>query len=162
KIVLATSIAETSLTIDGVRVVVDSGLMRRARFDPRTGMTRLVTERVSRAASEQRRGRAGRVEPGTCYRLWPEHEQALLVPFTPPEILEADLAPLALELGRWGAADPSSLSWLDPPPAAAYAQARALLRDLDAVDLDNRVSTHGRAMAALGFHPRLAHMMLRA
>ena len=162
KIVLATSIAETSLTIDGVRVVIDSGLMRRARFDPRTGMTRLVTERVSRAASEQRRGRAGRLEPGICYRLWPEHEQALLVPFTPPEILEADLAPLALELASWGAADPASLSWLDPPPAAAYAQARALLRDLDALDRDDRLTTHGQAMASLGFHPRLAHMMLGA
>ncbi|HKX08404.1 MAG TPA: ATP-dependent helicase HrpB [Stellaceae bacterium] len=162
KIVLATSIAETSLTIDGVRVVIDSGLMRRARFDPRTGMTRLVTERVSQSASEQRRGRAGRLEPGICFRLWPEHEQALLVPFTQPEILEADLAPLALELARWGAADPASLSWLDPPPAAAYAQARALLRDLDALDRDNRLTAHGQAMAVLGFHPRLAHMMLRA
>ncbi|MGH7123581.1 MAG: ATP-dependent helicase HrpB, partial [Stellaceae bacterium] len=162
KIVLATSIAETSLTIDGVRVVIDSGLMRRARFDPRTGMTRLVTDRVSQAASEQRRGRAGRLEPGVCYRLWPEHEQALLLPFTPPEILEADLAPLALELARWGAVDPSTLSWLDPPPTAASAQARALLRDLDAVDREGRLTVHGRAMATLGFHPRLAHMMLRA
>ncbi len=162
KIVLATSIAETSLTIDGVRVVIDSGLMRRARFDPRTGMTRLVTERVSQAGAEQRRGRAGRLEPGICYRLWPAHEQALLVPFTPPEILEADLAPLALELARWGTADPASLSWLDPPPAAAYAQARALLDGLDAIDRDGRLTEHGRAMAALGYHPRLAHMMLRA
>jgi ATP-dependent helicase HrpB len=162
KIVLATSIAETSLTIDGVRVVIDSGLMRRPRFDPRTGMTRLVTERVSAATSEQRRGRAGRLEPGICYRLWPEHEQGLLVPFTAPEILEADLAPLALELARWGAVEPGSLSWLDPPPAAAYAQARGLLGDLDAVDRDGRLTAHGRAMAALGFHPRLAHMMLRA
>ena len=162
KIVLATSIAETSLTIDGIRVVIDSGLMRRARFDPRTGMTRLVTERVSRATAEQRRGRAGRLEPGVCYRLWPEHEQALLLPFTPPEILEADLAPLALGLAQWGAIDPGSLSWLDPPPAATYAQARALLNDLDAIDRAGRLTSHGRAMAALGFHPRLAHMMLRA
>jgi ATP-dependent helicase HrpB len=162
KIVLATSIAETSLTIDGVRVVIDSGLMRRPRFDPRTGMTRLVTERVSQAAAEQRRGRAGRLEPGVCYRLWPQHEQALLPPFTPPEILEADLAPLALELARWGAPDPASLGWLDPPPAAAYAQARGLLRDLDALDPDGRLTAHGRAMASLGFHPRLTHMMLRA
>ena len=162
KIVLATSIAETSLTIDGIRVVIDSGLMRRARFDPRTGMTRLVTERVSQAAAEQRRGRAGRLEPGVCYRLWPEHEQALLRSFTPPEILEADLAPLALELARWGSIDPGTLSWLDPPPSAAYAQARALLRDLDAIDGEGRLTAHGQAMAALGFHPRLAHMMLRA
>jgi ATP-dependent helicase HrpB len=162
KIVLATSIAETSLTIDGIRVVIDSGLMRRARFDPRSGMTRLVTERVSRSAAEQRLGRAGRLEPGLCYRLWPAHEQALLAPFTPPEILEADLAPLALELARWGTSDPASLSWLDPPPAAAYAQAHSLLRGLDALDRAGRLTAHGRAMARLGFHPRLAHMMLRA
>jgi ATP-dependent helicase HrpB len=162
KVVLATAIAETSLTIDGVRVVIDGGLMRRARFDPRTGMTRLVTQRVSHAAAEQRRGRAGRLEPGVCYRLWPEHEQTLLAPFTPPEILDADLAPLALELARWGAAEPSALSWLDPPPAAAYARARSLLAGLDALDRDGRLTAHGRAMASLGFHPRLAHMMLRA
>ena len=162
KVVLATAIAETSLTIDGIRVVVDSGLMRRARFDPRTGMTRLVTERVSQAAADQRRGRAGRLEAGLCFRLWPEHEQALLAPFTPPEILDADLAPFALELARWGSADPGSLSWLDPPPTAAYAQARGLLAELDALDQDDRLTEHGRAMAALGFHPRLAHMMLRA
>jgi ATP-dependent helicase HrpB len=162
KLVLATSIAETSLTIDGIRVVIDAGLMRRARFDLRTGMTRLITERVSQAAAEQRRGRAGRLEPGICYRLWPEHEQSVLAPFTPPEILEADLAPVALELARWGASDPASLSWLDPPPAAAYAQARTLLRDLDAIDHESRLTPHGRAMASLGFHPRLAHMMLRA
>jgi ATP-dependent helicase HrpB len=162
KVVLATAIAETSLTIDGIRVVVDSGLMRRARFDPRTGMTRLVTERVSQAAADQRRGRAGRLEAGLCFRLWPEHEQALLAPFTPPEILDADLAPLTLELARWGAADPASLSWLDPPPAAAYAQARGLLAELDALGQDGLLTAHGSAMAALGFHPRLAHMMLRA
>jgi ATP-dependent helicase HrpB len=162
KVVLATSIAETSLTIDGVRVVIDSGLMRRPRFDPRTGMTRLVTERVSQAAAEQRRGRAGRLEPGICYRLWPAHEQGLLAPFTPPEILEADLAPLALELARWGAAGPASLAWLDPPPAAAYAQACTLLRGLDALDANGRLTGHGRTMASLGFHPRLAHMMVRA
>jgi ATP-dependent helicase HrpB len=162
KVVLATSIAETSLTIDGIRVVIDGGLTRKARFDPRTGMTRLVTQRVSQAATEQRRGRAGRLEPGTCYRLWPAHEQALLAPFAPPEILDADLAPLALELARWGATDPASLAWLDPPPAAAYAKARSLLAELDALDRDGRLTAHGRAMAALGFHPRLAHMMLRA
>ncbi len=162
KIVLATSIAETSLTIDGVRVVIDGGLSRRARFDPRTGMARLVTERVSQASAEQRRGRAGRLEPGVCYRLWPAHEQALLAPFAPPEIMEADLAPLVLELARWGATDPTTLSWLDPPPASAVAQARGLLRALDALDADGRITGHGCAMASLGFHPRLAHMMLRA
>jgi ATP-dependent helicase HrpB len=162
KVVLATSIAETSLTIDGIRVVIDGGLTRRARFDPRTGMTRLVTQRLSQAAAEQRRGRAGRLEPGVCYRLWPEREQPLLAPFTPPEILDADLAPLALELAGWGAADPASLSWLDPPPAAAYAQARSLLAELDALDQNGRLTAHGRTMAALGFHPRLAHMMVRA
>jgi ATP-dependent helicase HrpB len=163
KVVLATSIAETSLTIDGVRVVIDSGLMRRARFDLRTGMTRLVTGRVSQAAAEQRRGRAGRLEPGLCYRLWPEHEQASLAPFTPPEILDADLAPLVLELARWGAVDPASLSsWLDPPPHSAFAQGRALLGELDALDRDGRLTAHGRTMASLGFHPRLAHMMVRA
>ena len=162
KVVLATSIAETSLTIDGVRVVIDAGLMRRPRFDPRTGMTRLVTVRVSQAAAEQRRGRAGRLEPGICYRLWPEHEQALLQPFTPPEIFEADLAPLALELARWGVSDPAALPFLDPPPAAAYAQARTLLRELDALDAAGAITRHGRAMAAIGFHPRLAHMILKA
>jgi ATP-dependent helicase HrpB len=162
KVVLATSIAETSLTIDGIRLVIDAGLMRRARFDPRTGMTRLVTQRVSQASADQRRGRAGRLEPGVCYRLWPQHEQALLAPFTTAEILEADLAPLALELARWGAVDPAALSWLDPPPALAYAQARSLLAGLDALDRDGRLTTHGRVMASLGFHPRLAHMMVRA
>jgi len=162
KVVLATSIAETSLTIDGIRIVIDSGLMRRPRFDPRTGMTRLVTQRVSEAAADQRRGRAGRVEPGVCHRLWPKHEQALLPPFTTPELLEADLAPMALELARWGASDPASLPWLDPPPGAAYAQARALLSGLDAVDADGQITLHGHAMSAIGFHPRLAHMILKA
>ncbi len=162
KVVLATAIAETSLTIDGVRVVIDAGLMRRPRFDPRTGMTRLMTLRVSQAAAEQRRGRAGRLEPGICYRLWPAHEQALLQPFTPPEIIDADLAPLALELARWGVADPAALPWLDPPPAAAYAQARTLLRELDAIDEEGRITAHGRALGALGAHPRLAHMAVRA
>ncbi len=162
KVVLATAIAETSLTIDGVRVVIDAGLMRRPRFDPRTGMTRLMTLRVSQAAAEQRRGRAGRLEPGICYRLWPAHEQGLLQPFTPPEIVDADLAPLALELARWGAGDPAVLPWLDPPPAAAYTQAQTLLRELDAIDNDGRVTAHGRALGVLGTHPRLAHMAVRA
>ena len=162
KIVLATSIAETSLTIEGVRVVIDSGLMRRPRFDPRTGMTRLVTSRVSQAAAEQRRGRAGRIEPGICFRLWSGQEQAALAAHTPPEVMDADLAPLALELACWGARDPLALAWLDPPPAAAFAHAMTLLRDLGAVDAAGGVTAHGRDMGALGFHPRLAHMMLRA
>jgi ATP-dependent helicase HrpB len=162
KIVLATPIAETSLTIEGIGTVVDSGLMRVPRFDPASGMTRLETVRVSQASAAQRRGRAGRLGPGLCYRLWPEAEQAQLRPFTAPEILEADLAPLALELARWGTADPAALSWLDPPPAAAYAQAQELLRELGALDGAGRITAHGGAMARLGLHPRLGHMMLRA
>ncbi len=162
KLVLATPIAETSLTIEGIRAVIDSGLMRVPRFDPASGMTQLDTVRVSQASSEQRRGRAGRLGPGICYRLWPEAEQAQLRPFTLPEILEADLAPLALELARWGAGDPAQLSWLDPPPAAAYAQAQELLRELGALDAAGRITAHGHAMARLGLHPRLAHMMLKA
>lgn len=162
KVVLATNIAETSLTIDGVAVVVDSGFARALRFDPASGMSRLVTTRISQAAAEQRRGRAGRLGPGICYRLWSEAEQRALVPQTRPEILEADLAPLALELACWGAGDPTELAWLDPPPAAALAQARDLLQHLGALDRDGRVTAHGRAMAQLGLHPRLAHMVLRA
>jgi ATP-dependent helicase HrpB len=161
KIVLATSIAETSLTIEGVRVVVDSGLMRVPRFSPRTGMTRLVTSPVSKAAADQRRGRAGRVGPGTCYRLWTEADHAALLAHRPPEILEADLAPLALELAAWGIDDPAELEWLDAPPAAAYAQARELLTELDALADDGRITRHGRRMADLALHPRLAHMLLR-
>ncbi|HEX6631555.1 MAG TPA: ATP-dependent helicase HrpB, partial [Gemmatimonadaceae bacterium] len=160
KVVLATSIAETSLTIEGVRVVVDGGLARVPRFDPRGGMTRLETVRVSRAAADQRRGRAGRSAPGVCYRLWPEGEDAHLVPYARPEILEADLAPLALELAEAGVRDPAELRWLDPPPAAAFAQARELLGELGALDADGRITAHGRRMAALALHPRLAHMLL--
>jgi ATP-dependent helicase HrpB len=162
KVVLATSIAETSLTIEGIRVVIDSGLRRAPRFDPRSAMTRLETVRVSQAAAEQRRGRAGRLEAGICYRLWPESEQVQLLPYDVPEMLEADLAPLALELARWGSPDPAALGWLDPPPAAAYAQARGLLRDLGALGADGKITAHGRAMGSLGLHPRLAHMVLRA
>jgi ATP-dependent helicase HrpB len=161
KVVLSTSIAETSLTIEGVRVVVDSGLMRVPRFSPRTGMTRLETVAVSRASSEQRCGRAGRVAPGVCWRMWPEHAQAGLVPHGTPEILDADLAPLALELAAWGVADPAELAWLDPPPAAAFAQARELLAELGALDVAGAVTAHGRRMAELPLHPRLAHMLLR-
>jgi ATP-dependent helicase HrpB len=162
KIVLATSIAETSLTIEGIRVVVDSGLRRYAEFDPATGMSHLVTTKVSQAAADQRRGRAGRLSAGHCYRLWSEGTQASLAPQTAPEILHADLAPLALELSCWGAVDAGKLSWLDPPPAAPLAQARDLLRQLEAVDSAARVTPHGRMLAKLGTHPRLAHMLVRA
>jgi ATP-dependent helicase HrpB len=162
KIVLATSIAETSLTIQGIRVVVDSGLRRYAEFDPATGMSRLITTKVSQAAADQRRGRAGRLSAGHCYRLWSEGTQATLAPQTAPEILHADLAPLALELACWGAADASSLCWLDPPPAAPLAQARDLLLKLEAVDPAGRVTAHGRTLAKLGTHPRLAHMLVKA
>ena len=162
KVVLATSIAETSLTIEGIRIVVDSGLRRYAEFDPATGMSHLTTTKVSQAAADQRRGRAGRLSAGICYRLWSEGTQASLTPQTAPEILHADLAPLALELGCWGAIDASSLRWLDPPPAAPLAQARELLRQLEAIDSGARVTPHGRRLAKLGTHPRLAHMLVRA
>jgi ATP-dependent helicase HrpB len=161
KVVLATNIAETSLTIEGVRVVVDSGLARRARFDPATGMSGLETVRISRASADQRRGRAGRLGPGVCYRLWSETEHAALAAHTAPEILEADLAPVALDLAEWGIVDPRSLRWLDPPPAATFAQARDLLRSLDAIDAHGRITPHGRTLARLGTHPRLAHMIVR-
>jgi ATP-dependent helicase HrpB len=162
KVVLATSIAETSLTIEGVRVVVDSGLRRYAEFDPATGMSRLVTAKVSQAAADQRRGRAGRLSAGHCYRLWSEGTQASLAAQTAPEILHADLAPLALELSCWGAVDAGALAWLDAPPAAPLAQARDLLRQLDAIDSAARVTPHGRVLAKLGTHPRLAHMLSKA
>jgi len=161
KVVLATSIAETSLTIEGVRLVIDSGLMRVPRFSPRSGMTRLETVRVSQASADQRRGRAGRLEPGICYRLWPEESQRGLLPFTPPEILDADLAPLALELAAWGVSDASALPWLTPPPAASLATARALLLDLGAIDVAGAITPHGRSMARLGQHPRLGHLVLK-
>jgi ATP-dependent helicase HrpB len=160
KVVLATSIAETSLTIEGIRVVVDSGLMRIPRFSPGTGMTRLETVRVSRASADQRRGRAGRIEPGVCVRCWSAGEDAGLVPYTRPEILDADLAPLTLDLASAGFTDPGELRWLDLPPAAAFAQARELLQLLGAVDDKGRITAHGSAMAELGTHPRLAHMLL--
>lgn len=161
KVVLATAIAETSLTIDGIRVVVDSGLQRLPRFDPASGMTRLITVKSSQASAEQRRGRAGRLEPGICYRLWAENEQRAREPFTAPEIAEADLAPLTLELARWGVTDPKSLPWLDVPEAAKIDQARDILRGLEAIDTDNRITAMGTAMAGIPVHPRLAHMMLR-
>ncbi|MFN3644213.1 MAG: ATP-dependent helicase HrpB [Gemmobacter sp.] len=157
KVVLATAIAETSLTIPDVRVVVDGGRARRARVDPGTGLSRLVTERVSRAEAEQRRGRAGRVAPGVCYRLWARAEEGALPPQAPPEIATADLAPLALDLALWGG---GALPFLTPPPAPALTEARALLADLGALDAAGRITDHGRAMARLPVHPRIAHMLI--
>ena len=161
KLVLATAIAETSLTIEDIRVVVDAGRARRARFDPGSGMARLVTERVTKAEAEQRRGRAGRVAPGTCYRLWTRGEEGALAPHPPAEIAAADLTGLALDLAQWGA-DPADLAFLTPPPAPALAEARALLADLGALDAKGRITDHGRALAALPLHPRLGHMLLVA
>jgi ATP-dependent helicase HrpB len=159
KVVLATSIAETSLTIDGVRTVVDSGLARRPRFDRATGLTRLVTERVSQAAATQRAGRAGRQAPGLALRLWEEGETRGFIPFDPPEMLEADLAPLLLRLAAWGAT-PEQLRWLDAPPPSAVAAARADLAAIRALDGDGRLTAHGRLLARFGLAPRLAHMLL--
>jgi ATP-dependent RNA helicase HrpB len=161
KVVLATAIAETSLTIEGVRVVIDSGLMRVPRFSARTGMMRLETVRVTRSSADQRRGRAGRLAPGICYRLWTEAEQATLLEHNEPEILQTDLAPLALDLAVWGVRDALELRWLDAPPAAALGQARELLRDLGALESTDMLTTHGRRMADLPLHPRLAHLVVR-
>jgi len=162
KVVLATSIAETSLTIEGVRVVIDSGWSRVPRFDARAGLTRLETIRVSRASADQRRGRAGRVAPGVCYRLWDAAEDHGLVPRTRPEILDADLSSLALELADAGVHDPKGVRWMDLPPAGAFAQARELLRQLGALDADGRITPHGRQMATLPVAPRLAHLLIIA
>jgi ATP-dependent helicase HrpB len=162
KIVLATSIAETSLTIEGITTVIDSGLARLPYFDPVTGLTVLETVRVSQAAAEQRRGRAGRLGPGRCYRLWPEAATRGLPPQSPPEILQADLTRLVLELSLWGTRDPAALAWLDPPPAAGFARAIELLRQLEAIDRDGGATAHGKALARLPLHPRLAHMVLAA
>ncbi|MGH8261625.1 MAG: ATP-dependent RNA helicase, partial [Steroidobacteraceae bacterium] len=195
KVILSTNIAETSLTVEGIRIVVDSGLVRRSQFDPVTGMSRLETRRISRASADQRRGRAGRLEAGVCYRAWSEEAHRSLAPFSAPEIVEADLAPLALELAAWGvlraevrgsrgasvpggrdALEPESesesapgvpgasggLRWLDAPPAAMLASARDLLARLGAIDRADRITPHGREMAALAVHPRLAHMLLEA
>ncbi len=164
KIILATSIAETSLTVEGVRIVVDSGLMRVPRFSPSTGMGSLATVKVSLASAEQRKGRAGRLGPGQCFRLWGADEQRGLAHFNVPEIVEADMAPLALELVKWGvrldAVD--SLKWLDPPPKAKLDVAASLLRGLGALEKDGRISRHGEALLKLPLHPRLAHMVLSA
>ncbi|HEV8444857.1 MAG TPA: ATP-dependent helicase HrpB [Steroidobacteraceae bacterium] len=159
KIVLATNIAETSLTIDGVRIVVDGGLERRSLFDPSSGMNRLELQRISRASAEQRAGRAGRTAPGVCYRLWGEGAERSLAAFAPPEIVVSDLAPLALDLAVWGT-EADKLRWLDPPPAATLASSRDLLQRLGALDAASRVTAHGRAMQEFPAHPRLAHMLL--
>ena len=164
KVVLATNIAETSLTIEGIDVVIDSGFARQSRFEPATGMSGLHTVKISAASSEQRAGRAGRLGPGKCYRLWSAEQQKQLAAFTEPEILHADLAPLALQLLQWGVDDPGELDWLDPPPAAHWGQALDLLDALGALELKNRsrvLGAHGRAMASLPLHPRLAHLLLR-
>ncbi|MEQ8514813.1 MAG: ATP-dependent helicase HrpB, partial [Chromatocurvus sp.] len=163
KVVLATNVAETSLTIDGVDVVVDSGLERQARFDPGSGMSRLHTQQISRASAVQRAGRAGRLRPGFCYRLWSETQQTQLATERSAEIEVADLAPLALQLFAWGIYDPAELSWLTPPPAGAFAQAVELLSGLGAIEGEpgsRRMTAHGDAMAALAVHPRLAHLLL--
>ncbi|WP_349615887.1 ATP-dependent helicase HrpB [Azotobacter salinestris] len=160
KVVLATNIAETSLTIDGVRVVIDAGLARVPRFDPGSGMTRLDTQRISRASATQRAGRAGRLEPGVCYRLWSQVQHEQLAAHDSAEILAADLAGLALQLARWGVT-PAELAWLDAPPAAAFAQARELLARLGALNPNGSLSAHGQAMAMLPAHPRIAHLLLR-
>jgi ATP-dependent helicase HrpB len=162
KVVLATSIAETSLTIEGVRVVVDCGLARVSRYEPDVGLTRLETVRASRAAVDQRRGRAGRTEPGVCYRLWDEPQTASLEPFTRPEILAADLSGFVLDLAQWGISDPAALAFLDAPPAPALNEARQLLRDLDAIDAEGRITAEGRSLRALPLPPRLARMIVDA
>jgi ATP-dependent helicase HrpB len=162
KIVLATSIAETSLTIEGVRVVIDTGLMRVPVYEPDVGLTRLETARVSRANADQRRGRAGRTEPGICYRLWEEAANGGLQPYAEPEILSADLSGFALDCALWGAADPSKLCFLDPPPRAAMKEAHALLTAIGAVDGDARITEEGRAIASLALPPRLARMVVDA
>ena len=161
KIVLSTSIAETSVTIDGITVVIDSGLMRVPRFSSGTGMTRLETLPVSKASADQRRGRAGRTASGTCYRLWSEYDHGLLKPFTRPEILSVDLSSLALELSAWGVGDPGRLKWLDPPEPAAYDPAKSLLTMLGALDEQGQLTGHGKRMANSGLHPRLSHMILK-
>ena len=162
KIVLATSIAETSLTIEGVRVVIDSGLMRVPVYEPDVGLTRLTTVRVSRANADQRRGRAGRIEPGVCYRLWEEAANGGLQPYAAPEILSADLSGLTLDCALWGVADASKLAFLDAPPRAALKEARALLTTIGAIDGDGRITDEGRAIASLALPPRLARMVVDA
>ena len=160
KVVLATSIAETSLTIEGVRIVVDSGMARVPRYEPDIALTRLETVRASRAAVDQRRGRAGRTEPGVCYRLWDEPQTASLAAYTQPEILSADLSSLVLDLAQWGVADPAGLAFLDPPPAPALKEAKSLLNELGALDADGRITEEGHSLRALALPPRLARMIV--
>ncbi len=160
KVVLATSIAETSITIKGVDTVIDAGLMRISQFSWQTGMSRLVTIPVSKASADQRRGRAGRTGPGTCYRLWSEYDQGLLKAFTPPEILSVDLTGLVLELAFWGVSDPAQLKWLDLPDKTSFIQAQMLLESMGALDEKGRITKHGKKMAGSGFHPRLSHMII--
>ena len=160
KVVLATSIAETSLTIEGVRIVVDSGVARVPRYEPDIGLTRLETVRASRAAVDQRRGRAGRTEPGVCYRLWDEPQTASLAAYTQPEILSADLSSLVLDLAQWGVSDPGTLAFLDPPPLPALKEAKSLLRELGALDGDGRITAEGNSLRALALPPRLARMIV--
>jgi ATP-dependent RNA helicase HrpB len=162
KVVLATSIAETSLTIEGVRVVIDSGLSRVPRYEPDVGLTRLETVRVSRAAADQRRGRAGRTEPGVCYRLWDEPQTGSLEPYMRPEILSADLSSFVLDLAQWGASDPGKLAFLDPPPQAPLSEAKTLLAELGAVDTQGRITEEGRKLRTLTLPPRLARMVVDA
>ena len=162
KVVLATSIAETSITIQGVRTVVDSGLARVPRYEPDVGLTRLETVRVSRAAADQRRGRAGRTEPGVCYRLWDEPQTASLEAYARPEILAADLSGMLLDLAQWGAADPAKLAFLDPPPSGALSEARALLTELGAIDAQGRITDEGKKLRCLPLPPRLARMVVDA
>ncbi|HET9176650.1 MAG TPA: ATP-dependent helicase HrpB, partial [Pseudolabrys sp.] len=162
KVVLATSIAETSITIEGVRVVVDCGLSRVPRYEPDVGLTRLETVRVSRAAADQRRGRAGRTEEGICYRLWDEPQTGSFEPYTRPEILSADLSAFVLDLARWGATDPAKLAFLDPPPRAALTEAKALLTELSAIDRHGRITEEGRQLRNLPLPPRLARMVVDA
>jgi ATP-dependent helicase HrpB len=162
KVVLATSIAETSLTIEGVRVVIDCGLSRVPRYEPDVGLTRLETVRVSRAAADQRRGRAGRTEPGVCYRLWDEPQTGSLEPYTRPEILSADLSSFVLDLAQWGVSDPTKLAFLDPPPQAALSEAKALLSELGAIDAQGRITEEGRKLRSLPLPPRLARMVVDA
>ena len=162
KVVLATSIAETSLTIEGVRIVVDSGLSRVPRYEPDVGITRLETVRVSRASADQRRGRAGRTAPGICYRLWDEPQTAALAPSSTPEILAADLTSLVLDLAQWGIADPNKLAFLDPPPRVAWTEAKALLAEIGAIDGHGRITGEGRALRQLPLPPRIARMVVDA
>ena len=162
KVILATNIAETSLTIEGVQVVIDSGLARRLRYDPRTGMNRLITVTISRASAEQRKGRAGRLGPGVCYRLYDPHVFQSLAPHTPPEMLTLDQASLVLQLAAWGVRDPGALSWLNPPPITGWEEAGHLLADLGALDSQGAITHTGREMVLLPLHPRLSHLLIKS